>query len=241
YPPRRNRNLERIRSIIGDAEPKVCLTTDDVLGRIEPLLGEMPDLAALDWKCTRDFGEAEAAGWNDPGVTPDTLAFLQYTSGSTGAPKGVMVSHGNLLHNTKLISESYQAPQDGLGVTWLPLYHDMGLIGGILQPIYFGRPTTVMTPTHFLQKPLRWLRALSDTGAEISGGPNFAYDLCVERITEEERKTLDLSQWEIAFNGAEPVRSETLDRFADAFAMCGFRREAFYPCYGLAEGTLMVT
>lgn len=241
YPPRRNRNLERIRSIIGDAEPKVCLTTDDVLGRIEPMIGEMTDLAALDWKCTRDLGPAEANAWVDPSVTPDTLAFLQYTSGSTGSPKGVMVSHGNLLHNTKLISEAYKMEQDGLGVTWLPLYHDMGLIGGILQPIYFGRPTTVMTPTHFLQKPLRWLQALSDTGAEISGGPNFAYDLCVDRITEEERKTLDLSQWEIAFNGAEPVRAETLNRFSDAFAMCGFRREAFYPCYGLAEGTLMVT
>lgn len=241
YPPRRNRNLERIRSIIGDAEPKICLTTDDVLARVEPLFDETPDLAALEWKCTRELGESDAAGWTDPAITPDTLAFLQYTSGSTGTPKGVMVSHGNLLHNTQLISRAYQAPADGLGVTWLPLYHDMGLIGGILQPIYFGRPTNVMTPTHFLQKPLRWLRALSDTGASISGGPNFAYDLCVDRVTDEEKKTLDLSQWQIAFNGAEPVRAETLDRFAEAFAECGFRREAFYPCYGLAEGTLMVT
>ncbi|QDT70085.1 Long-chain-fatty-acid--AMP ligase FadD26 [Planctomycetes bacterium MalM25] len=241
YPPRRNRNLERIRSIVGDAEPKICLTTDDVLGRIEPILDETPDLAALEWKCTRELGESDAAAWADPQITPDTLAFLQYTSGSTGTPKGVMVSHGNLLHNTQLISRAYQAPADGLGMTWLPLYHDMGLIGGILQPIYFGRPTNVMTPTHFLQKPLRWLRALSDTGASISGGPNFAYDLCVDRVTDEEKKTLDLSQWQIAFNGAEPVRAETLDRFAEAFAECGFRREAFYPCYGLAEGTLMVT
>lgn len=240
YPPRRNRNLGRIRSIIGDAEPRICLTTEDVLGRIEPLLDEMPDLASLEWKCTRETGEAEAEAWVDPQITPDTLAFLQYTSGSTGTPKGVMVSHGNLLHNTELIANAYQASHDMIGVTWLPLYHDMGLIGGILQPIYFGRPTHVMTPTHFLQKPLRWLRVLSDTGAAISGGPNFAYDLCVERITEEERRSLDLSQWEIAFNGAEPVRAETLDRFSKAFASCGFRREAFYPCYGLAEGTLMV-
>ncbi|MEO0532034.1 MAG: fatty acyl-AMP ligase, partial [Planctomycetota bacterium] len=240
YPPRRNRNLGRIRSIIGDAEPRICLTTDDVLGRIEPLLDEMPDLASLEWKCTREAGEAEAADWRDPQITPETLAFLQYTSGSTGTPKGVMVTHGNLIHNTELISNAYQAPPDAAGVTWLPLYHDMGLIGGILQPIYFGRPTHVMTPTHFLQKPLRWLKVLSDTGAAISGGPNFAYDLCVERITDEEKRSLDLSQWEIAFNGAEPVRAETLDRFAEAFACCGFRREAFYPCYGLAEATLMV-
>lgn len=241
YPPRRNRNLERIRSIVGDAEPKICLTTDDVLGRVEPILSESPDLAALEWKCTRELGQEQAADWKQPAISPETLAFLQYTSGSTGTPKGVMVSHGNLLHNTRLISASYQASPDGCGVTWLPLYHDMGLIGGILQPIYFGRPTTVMTPTHFLQKPLRWLRAISDSGAQISGGPNFAYDLCVDRITDEERSTLDLSQWEIAFNGAEPVRASTLDRFAEAFASCGFRKEAFYPCYGLAEGTLMVT
>lgn len=240
YPPRRNRNLERIRGIIGDAEPKVCLTTDDVLGRIEPMLDEMPDLSAMEWKSTRDLNGDMAAAWIDPKVTPDTLAFLQYTSGSTGTPKGVMISHGNLLHNTQLISRAYQASPDGMGLTWLPLYHDMGLIGGILQPIYFGRPTYVMTPTHFLQKPLRWLKALSETGATISGGPNFAYDLCVERVTDEEKKSLDLSQWEIAFNGAEPVRAETIDRFTAAFASCGFRPEAFYPCYGLAEGTLMV-
>lgn len=241
YPPRRNRNLERIRSIIGDCQPQICLTSDDVLARIEPVLSEAPDLAALEWKCTRDLGEGEAAQWTDPKVDPFTLAFLQYTSGSTGTPKGVMVSHGNLLHNTQLISRSYKTRPDGMGLTWLPLYHDMGLIGGILQPIYFGRPTQVMTPTHFLQKPLRWLRALSDTGASISGGPNFAYDLCVERITADEKKTLDLSQWEIAFNGAEPVRAETIERFTKAFAPCGFRPEAFYPCYGLAEATLMVT
>ncbi|WP_146446307.1 aminotransferase class I/II-fold pyridoxal phosphate-dependent enzyme [Botrimarina colliarenosi] len=241
YPPRRNRNLERIRSIIGDCHPRICLTTDDVRSRIEPLLSEMPDLAELEWKCTRELGEDDAANWRDPAVEPATLAFLQYTSGSTGMPKGVMVSHGNLLHNTKLISRSYQASPDGVGLTWLPLYHDMGLIGGILQPIYFGRPTHVMTPTHFLQKPLRWLRALSDTGATMSGGPNFAYDLCVERITDAEKKSLDLSQWQIAFNGAEPVRAETIARFTKAFAPCGFRPEAIYPCYGLAEATLMVT
>lgn len=240
YPPRRNRNLGRIRSIIGDAEPRICLTTEDVLGRIEPLLTEMPDLASLEWKCTRETGETDAAAWVDPQITPDTLAFLQYTSGSTGTPKGVMVSHGNLLHNTELIACAYQAPHDATGVTWLPLYHDMGLIGGILQPIFFGRPTYIMTPTHFLQKPLRWLRLLSDTGAPISGGPNFAYDLCVERITEAEKRTLDLSQWLIAYNGAEPVRAETIERFSKAFEVCGFRRETFYPCYGLAEATLMV-
>ena len=240
YPPRRNRNLHRIQSIAGDAQPRIALTTDDVFSRVEPLLTDMPDLAAMPWKCTRDVESAEAAAWREPEITPETLAFLQYTSGSTGTPKGVMLSHGNLLHNTAIISAAFRPSYASSGVTWLPLYHDMGLIGGIIQPIYFSRPMTVMTPTHFLQKPLRWLKTISDTGALISGGPNFAYELCAERVTEEEKEHLDLSQWELAFNGAEPVRAETIDRFAKAFACCGFRREAFYPCYGLAEATLMV-
>ncbi|MEN0110907.1 MAG: fatty acyl-AMP ligase, partial [Planctomycetota bacterium] len=241
YPPRRNRNLNRIRSIVADCAPRIVLTTEDVYGRVEPVLRDEPELSVLSWQCTAELGEADAAAWDEPDVTPQTLAFLQYTSGSTGTPKGVMVSHGNLMHNTAMISQGFQARPAAIGVTWLPLYHDMGLIGGIIQPIYFARPTTVMTPAHFLQKPMRWLQALSDTGGAISGGPNFAYELCVDRVTEEEKARIDLSQWEIAFNGAEPVRAETLDRFAEAFAPCGFRREAFYPCYGLAESTLYVS
>ncbi len=240
YPPRRNRNMQRIQSIVNDAKPRIALTTHDVFERIEPLLEELPDLAAIPWRCTRDIATEEASSWNQPKVTPETLAFLQYTSGSTGTPKGVMLSHGNLLHNTAIISAAFKPTFVSSGVTWLPLYHDMGLIGGIIQPIYFGQPVSVMTPTHFLQKPLRWLQLISDSGALISGGPNFAYELCVERVTEEEKRNLDLSQWELAFNGAEPVRAETIDRFCKAFASCGFRREAFYPCYGLAEATLLV-
>lgn len=240
YPPRRNRNLARIQSIVQDATPGIALTTHSVFDRVEPMIGDVEDLKSLPWQCTDDLDLSLADKWSDPEIDPDTLAFLQYTSGSTGTPKGVMLSHGNLLHNTTIISEGFSPSRPGEGVTWLPLYHDMGLIGGIIQPIMFCRAITLMTPTHFLQKPIRWLKALSDSGAIISGGPNFAYELCVERITDEEKKTLDLSQWEVAFNGAEPVRKETLERFAKAFAPCGFRPEAFYPCYGLAEGTLMV-
>ncbi|MEO1497318.1 MAG: aminotransferase class I/II-fold pyridoxal phosphate-dependent enzyme [Planctomycetota bacterium] len=241
YPPRRNANMHRIQAIVGDARPKVALTTQDVFEWIEPVLGEMPDLAAVEWKCTRDIATSDAGEWTHPDVHPGDLAFLQYTSGSTGSPKGVMLSHSNLLHNTAIISEAFRPSYAACAVTWLPLYHDMGLIGGVIQPVYFARPNTVMTPTHFLQKPLRWLQAISDTGALISGAPNFAYELCVERITDEEKRRLDLTQWEVAFNGAEPVRAETIDRFCEAFAECGFRREAFYPCYGLAEATLMVS
>src|SRR5262249_19087516 len=151
-----------------------------------------------------------------------SLAFLQYTSGSTGTPKGVMLTHGNLLHNLELIHSAFRMHERSAGVIWLPPYHDMGLIGGILGTLYAGFTTTLMSPLTFLRFPLRWLQALSRTGATISGGPNFAFDLCVRKTTEEDRAKLDLSRWEVAFCGAEPIRPETLDRFARAFAPCGF-------------------
>ncbi|MEM8866549.1 MAG: AMP-binding protein, partial [Planctomycetota bacterium] len=195
YPPRRNRNLARIQSIVADATPKIALTTHSVFDRVEPMIEDLADLRSLPWSCTDDLPSDGADRWRDPKVEESTLAFLQYTSGSTGTPKGVMLSHGNLLHNTAVISDAFKPTHAGVGVTWLPLYHDMGLIGGVIQPIYFGRPNTLLTPTHFLQKPIRWLRTMSDTGAEVSGGPNFAYELCVERITDEEKESLDLSQW----------------------------------------------
>ena len=169
------------------------------------------------------------------------LAFLQYTSGSTGTPKGVMLSHENLLHNSLRIMQAFEITRSQSGVFWLPSFHDMGLIGGILVPLYGGKFNVIMSPVAFLQKPLRWLQAISKYRATISGGPNFSYELCVRKITPEQRATLDLSSWSLAFNGAEPVRPETIDAFCEAFAPCGFRREAFFPCYGLAESTLMVT
>ncbi len=179
--------------------------------------------------------------WRPPDVHGETLAFLQYTSGSTGTPKGVMLSHANLIHNSALICHAFEHTRSGVGVFWLPSYHDMGLIGGILQPMYYGRPNVLMSPMSFLQKPLRWLQAISRYKSTVSGGPNFAYDLCVRRISPEERRTLDLSSWSLAFNGAEPIRPETIAEFTRTFAQCGFHPEAFYPCYGLAEATLMVT
>ena len=179
---------------------------------------------------------------NIPSLGPGTLAFLQYTSGSTGKPKGVMLTHGNLMHNSGLIDHLFeQSHRTGGGVFWLPSYHDMGLIGGILQPIFIGWPNVLMSPVAFLQRPLRWLEAISRYRANISGGPNFAYDLCVRKTTPEQRAGLDLSHWKLAFSGAEPIRAETLDRFVEAFGPAGFRRESFYPCYGLAEATLIVS
>lgn len=241
YPPRRNRSLHRIQAIADDAQAKVALTTEAVLQRVESLIGGTPDLRKLTWLATCDVPDGDEDVWQRPDIHADTLAFLQYTSGSTGTPKGVMLNHGNLLHNSALIAHAFEHTRSGFGVFWLPSYHDMGLIGGILQPLYVGRPNILMSPMAFLTKPLRWLSAISRFGATTSGGPNFAYDLCVRKITPEQRDALDLSTWRVAFNGAEPVRAETLERFADYFAPCGFRREAFYPCFGLAEATLIVS
>lgn len=241
YPPRRNRSLARIQAIADDADAKVALTTDLVLTRVEPLIDETPHLKELTWLATSEVPKGIDQQWKMPEVHGDTLAFFQYTSGSTGTPKGVMLNHANLVHNSALIAYAFEHTRSGTGVFWLPSYHDMGLIGGILQPLYVGRPNVLMSPMTFLQKPFRWLSAISRFRGTTSGGPNFAYDLCVRKITREQRKKLDLSSWEVAFNGAEPVREETLERFAESFAPCGFRRDAFYPCYGLAEATLIVS
>jgi len=241
YPPRRNRSLERLQAVADDCQARVALTTEAVLERIEPLVDETPHLKQLTWLPTCRVADALADEWRMPDISGDTIAFLQYTSGSTGTPKGVMLSHGNALHNSALIAYAFEHTRSGTGVYWLPSYHDMGLIGGILQPLYMSRPNVFMSPMSFLQRPYRWLSAITRYRATTSGGPNFAYDLCVDKIPPEQRKTLDLSSWKVAFNGAEPVRAETIDRFCEAFEPCGFRREAFYPCYGLAEATLIVT
>lgn len=241
YPPRRNRSLARIQAIADDAQAKVALTTDVVLERVESLIDETPHLKQLTWLATCRVPPGMDEKWDSPDIHGDTLAFLQYTSGSTGTPKGVVLDHANLMHNSALIAHAFEHTRSGLGVFWLPSYHDMGLIGGILQPLYVGRPNVLMSPMAFLQKPYRWLSAISRFAGTTSGGPNFAYDLCVRKVTPEQKATLDLSSWLVAFNGAEPVREETIEAFCEAFAPCGFRREAFYPCYGMAEATLIVS
>ncbi|MEW5925951.1 MAG: non-ribosomal peptide synthase/polyketide synthase [Gemmatimonadota bacterium] len=241
YPPRRNKTDPRLQAIVADCAPTLALATRELLGEAERLCAHTPELGGLRWMATEDAPADEAEGWADPEATGDTLAFLQYTSGSTAAPKGVMVSHGNLLHNFAVIERLAGYTPQTRSVIWLPPYHDMGLIGGILQPLFTGYWAALFSPVAFIQRPARWLEAVSRYGATSSGGPNFAYELCVHAVRPEEREGLDLSYWEIAFNGAEPVRAETLRAFAESFAPSGFRARAFYPCYGLAEATLMVT
>ncbi len=241
YPPRPNRSMERLESIVDDAQATAVLTTTSVEQKLESTLAKQDKLASLKWLTTDNLGSDWLESWQAPQINPETLAFLQYTSGSTGQPKGVMVTHGNLLHNQQLIQDGLGHNEQSQGVIWLPPYHDMGLIGGIIQPLHQGFPVVLMSPMHFLQKPIRWLQAISRYQATTSGGPNFAYDLCLRKIKPEQLADLDLSSWEVAFNGAEPIRAETLEQFSSYFAKCGFRAEAFYPCYGMAESTLFIT
>lgn len=243
YPPRLNHSLHRLQSIVADAGAKFALTTAPILSKVKKMFESAPFLELMRWLDTDQVVSERAlsASWHEPSVSYETIAFLQYTSGSTANPKGVMVSHGNLLHNERMIQRACDHTEESTFGGWLPLYHDMGLIGNLLQPLFIGSRCILMSPVAFLQKPLRWLEAISRYRIATSGGPNFAYDLCVRKISLEDRAMLDLSSWTTAFNGAEPVRYETMKRFAAAFASCGFRREAFYPCYGLAEATLMVT
>jgi amino acid adenylation domain-containing protein len=248
YPPRSNRNLDRLHAIVADADARAVMATDDVIAALTRNADAAPQLARLRWISAGisadDAGNAESddgAPWTDAGVAPGDVAFLQYTSGSTSTPKGVRVTHANLLVNEAMMRDAF-GHREGLVVAgWLPVYHDMGLIGNVLHPLYMGGTCVLMSPAAFLQRPARWLEAVSRYGAETSGGPNFAYDLCVERVSPEEKAALDLSRWRVAFCGAEPIRAATLERFAEAFAECGFRRDAFYPCYGLAEATLFVS
>ncbi|MDJ0734089.1 MAG: fatty acyl-AMP ligase [Nostocaceae cyanobacterium] len=242
YPPRRNQKLSRLQAIIKDAQAKIVLTSTSLLQNLQTSFHEDGvEISQLHWLATDGLSRELAQAWQPQELNHHTLAFLQYTSGSTGNPKGVMVSHGNLLSNSAVIHKLFGHTANSQGLIWLPPYHDMGLIGGILQPLYGGFPVTLMSPVDFLQKPIRWLQGISRYQATTSGGPNFAYDLCIRKVTPQQLENLDLSSWELAFTGAEPIRAETLEQFASKFAPCGFRKQAFYPCYGMAETTLIIS
>ena len=241
YPPRRNQNLGRLKAIIDDCVPTFVLTTSKVLSIAEPLFAETEGLSDLTF-LTVDLDQSdEAAQWQAPELSSDSLAFLQYTSGSTGNPKGVMVSHGNLIYNEAMITDAFKSHDQDVSVSWLPMFHDMGLIGTTLQPLFIGATSVFMSPASFLQKPYRWLKAISDYRGTAICAPNFAYELCVNQVTEEQKATLDLSSLRIALSGAEAVRPETLENFISAFEVSGFNRQAFTPTFGLAEATLMVS
>jgi acyl-CoA synthetase (AMP-forming)/AMP-acid ligase II len=242
YPPAQPRLGDphcRLAAVARDAVPSGVLTSAAVGATLSGLAAIAPEFSRLCIMTTDGLPSEQA--WHPFAAAPESVALLQYTSGSTSAPKGVVLTHGNLMSGSETIFRLFGHCRESRGVTWLPPYHDMGLIGGIIQPLYGGFPVTLMASADFLRRPLRWLEEISRTRATTSGGPNFAYDLCLRKTTKEERSRLDLSSWLVAFNGSEPVRAETMERFARAFAVSGFRPEAFQPCYGLAEATLLVT
>jgi acyl-CoA synthetase (AMP-forming)/AMP-acid ligase II len=251
YPPRagragdpginpQDRTLARLRAIASDAAPAVVLTTTALAQRAAAVTALVPELAAATWIDIDVEGDSRQS-FDDVRIEPGAVAFLQYTSGSTAEPRGVMVTHANLVQNLADSQALAGHDRTSASVSWLPVIHDMGLIQGVLQPAFSGFPAWLMSPAAFLQRPARWLRAISSTGATISGGPNFSYELCVRRISAAEREGLDLRRWRHAFNGAEPIRQSTLDAFHEMFAPCGFDAGAFRPCYGLAEATLLVS
>jgi amino acid adenylation domain-containing protein len=243
YPPdptRLERTLPRLTKIVEDAMAKFILTTGAIHQMNSFIEGQAPQIAGKHWVST-DVPLDERNSFSWPAIHSDDLAFLQYTSGSTGNPKGVMLTHANLLSNLEAIRQSFGLHPGGTGVIWLPPYHDMGLIGGILGALYADMGLVLMSPLTFLRRPSIWLEAITRFQATTSGGPNFAYDLCSRKVTDEEHSRLDLSSWSVAFTGAEPVRKATLDRFVSRFAVRGFQRKSFLPCYGLAEATLLVT
>jgi acyl-CoA synthetase (AMP-forming)/AMP-acid ligase II len=239
-PSKQGQHLKRVFGIIHDADVAVVMTSNAYIETIKTWLEE-EGVNQLPCLATDDLPKDLSNEWVESKIEPDHLAFLQYTSGSTSEPKGVMVSHKNLLSNEKSIKHGFGLSDTTKFAGWLPFYHDMGLIGNVLHPLYLGVPAVLMSPMAFLKRPARWLQAISDYRSTCSGGPNFAYDLCTQRVTDEQLAKLDLSSWEVAFNGSEPIRAETLKAFSDRFAITGFSSKAFYPCYGLAESTLFVS
>lgn len=240
-PKRLSDELRRMAILARDARASAVLTTQMFYAIFQSLPDIDPAITGLNFVLFEDAIAQPALDWEPPRIDPDRLAFLQYTSGSTGIPKGVLVTHENLIANSLFLQRSCQLDEHTIGVSWLPTFHDFGLIGFVLQPVFIGGRCTIMSPLAFLQRPARWLQAISRYRATSSGAPNFAFELCVRRITDAECESLDLSSWQIAQCAAEPVRKSTLERFAQRFAPYGFRAATFSPCYGLAESTLLTT
>ncbi len=241
FPPEsmREQHLARLHAIARDANAQCIITTSKIL----PLIGDtiIENLTGADILPVDTVEENHASRWCTWIPQPDDIAFLQYTSGSTSTPKGVMVTHDNLMANARAFEEGMSIGSDDIFVSWLPLYHDMGLIGGLLQPLHRGIPVILMAPGFFIERSVRWLEVISRYRATVSGASNFAFQLCVERVRNSQLQGLDLSAWRVAFSGAEPVRRDTMLAFIERFKPAGFPAGTIYPCYGLAEATLFVT
>lgn len=241
--PVHERLAPRLSSVVPDAHARFALATAETQAKVKAAIDELAEGRDLRWVRTDedDEGAGRAERWAAPDLDPDAIAMVQYTSGSTTTPKGVALTHRNLIHNMESIRQVWHGDDTATSVFWLPPHHDMGLIGAILSMLYVGCTTHLMSPSSFVKRPMGWLEAISRHRATFTAAPNFAYDRCVEDSTAEERAALDLSSLSTAMNGAEPVQAATLERFAEAFAPAGFRPEAFCPVYGLAEATLLVS
>ena len=241
YPPQTLQSLQNLLEIVTNSEASVVLTTADFRAMLAPLLAHAPDLQRLRWLNTEEVAEGLEDGWREPEADAQSLAMLQYTSGTTSTPKGVMLTHDNLLYNALAAVITFEVDNSSSVLTWMPIYHTMGIFGAVLQPLCGGYRSIQMSPSSFLQSPLRWVRAISRYRVTASGGPNFAFDVCARLATPELTATLDLSCWALAFTGSESIRAESLNRFAAAYESCGFRREALAPTYGLTEATMVVS
>ncbi|BCA95951.1 hypothetical protein TUM19329_23120 [Legionella antarctica] len=265
YPPAEKKLIEKLQAVIKNAEPKIILSTQVIINQITRLknnkaLQKLPfvtylmnhflenshELSQLNfdkfiWINTDSIPLDEANDYKEQIIKPEQIAFLQYTSGSTGQPKGVMISHSNLLNNLQFINEFHVAQLDSVCVIWLPPYHDMGLIGGILYPVFTGIAVYLMSPITFLRNPSTWLKAITSFKGTVTSAPSFAYALCNRKISAATIEQLDLSSMDAFLNGAEPVNIKIMDEFTKKFSPCGFKKEMFMPCYGLAENTLLVT
>ena len=247
YPPEGSQKRNRLYAIAKDSDSELLITSRTIKNKYENRvddtgLNSAQSLKKIPWIAIEDLLQTVPLQQTSlPVLAPQNTAFLQYTSGSTGSPKGVVISHENLLANQHMIAEVFQHNKNTVFASWLPLFHDMGLVGNILQPLYLGIPCYFMSPLTFIEKPARWLNAISKYKVTTTGAPNFGYDLCVKRITKEQFASLDLSSWTIAYNGAEPVKATTIDTFSSKFRDCGFSRTAMFPVYGMAEATLLIS
>lgn len=239
--PAAGRGMTRLRAIVEDARPRAVLGPGSTLKSAAEQLATVPGAAGLQWLASDAVDPKAGDDYLLPALGGEAIALIQYTSGSTSTPKGVVVRHRNLCHNLDAIDAIQRNDARSVGCCWLPSFHDMGLIEGVLQPLLRGYPTYLLSPLSFLQRPLLWLQTITRYRVTNSGGPDFAFDLCARKVTAAERQELDLDSWRMAYNGSEPIRRETLERFCEAFGPCGFRRRTFYPVYGLAEATLMVS
>ncbi|NEP11789.1 MAG: fatty acyl-AMP ligase [Symploca sp. SIO2C1] len=241
-PIRLKRTLPRLKAIIKDAQASLILTDSQRYSQLKETTSKLSnEFQAIDWIVSEEIPSQLAQEWQKPNIHSDTLAYLQYTSGSTSTPKGVMLTHKNLIHHCGYIKQAWGYTSESIATTWVPHFHDYGLVDGLIQPLYCGIPCYVMSPIAFYMRPIRWLKTISRYQVTHSQGPNFAYEHCLRRTTAEQRANLDLSSWRTASNGAEPIRQETVDNFIATFEPYGFRRDALYPAYGLAEATLLVS